>query len=125
MSSFQASAAQSLFYASVKEGMEKHGVELDEPTVAYVTMTTKQRAAAATSAMSFMKGKSLSCDKLNEYNTVEEDADDSDGYETVKLSQNNSGKSAVFRSVGNKSYTGDRESYSDSGQFTKTRSKDK
>ena len=127
MSSNQASATQSLFYASVKEGMEKHGVELDEPTVAYVSMTSKQRTAiitaAATTARYSIKEKSLSCDKLNEYNAVEDD-DDSDGYETVKLPQSGHGKSTAG-SMGNKGYTGDKEYHSASGRFMSTQSKDK
>ena len=69
MASTQASATQSLFYAAVKEGMETHGVELDEPTVAYVCMTAKQPASSED-----LKVKKESSEVSD---------DESDGYETI------------------------------------------
>lgn len=42
MSSTHSAAAQSLFYMAVRQGWETHGVELDEPTVAYVSITSKK-----------------------------------------------------------------------------------
>ncbi len=66
MASTQASATQNLFYSAVKQGMEKHGVELDEPTVAYVSMTHP----------SSLQKKSSSKEGTGSDS-------DSDGYETI------------------------------------------